>query len=300
MFTGTTRSTGSTSHTGALVIATLVLAGASILCAGAAGANSSQDDQFLALLDSEGIPALEGVPTLIDTAHKVCRALDAGFSADAVVDAMVQNAYEQDPAERGYAPGRLARTEAKFITAAVGAYCPYDRGKLASITANPASDWRESTHQGAAYAHDAVNSAGAALEPATAPVPGQEPLSTDAIRLPHLTDGDVLAAGRSSGEPAHRTVPGSRIGAVPSGDIAQPNPPEIPAPPPVADLRTPPAPIATPPRPRQSVPRPQQPAPRPQQPAPPPAELPAPPPELPPPPPPPAPPMGPGYVRLAP
>lgn len=263
MFTGTTRFTSSTGHAGALVTATLVLAGASILCAGAARANSNQDDQFLALLDSEGIPALEGVPNLIDTAHKICRALDAGFSADTVVDAMVQNAYEQDPAERDYAPGRLARTEAKFITAAVGAYCPYDRGKLASITANPAADWKAPPHQGAVFAHDAVNS----------------------------------AAGRFSGEPAYRTVPGSRIDVVPAGDIAQPKPPEIPAPPPIAHLRTPPEPIATPPRPRQS-------APRPQQPAPPPAELPAPPPELPPPPPPPppppAPPMSPGFVRLAP
>lgn len=281
MFTGITSHGGSISHAGALVTAVLVLTGTAILHGGTAAADSNQDDQFLALLDSEGIPALEGVPSLIDTAHRVCRAIDDGFSADAVVDAMVQDAYRQDPDERSYAAGRLARTEAKFVTAAVGAYCPYDRGKVA-FTANPTSHGTESTHRGAVPAHAAVNSAGAALEPATTldaitmPAPGQEPPSPGAIRL----------AARSSGESTHGTVPGSRIGAVPAGDTAQTEPPEIPAPPPVARLRTPPEPIAVPPRP--------------QQPAPPP-ERPAPPPELPPPPPPPpAPPMAPGFVRLAP
>ncbi|WP_297774596.1 DUF732 domain-containing protein [Mycobacterium sp.] len=298
MFTGITSHGGSISHAGALVTAVLVLTGTAILHGGTAAADSNQDDQFLALLDSEGIPALEGVPSLIDTAHRVCRAIDDGFSADAVVDAMVQDAYRQDPDERSYAAGRLARTEAKFVTAAVGAYCPYDRGKVA-FTANPTSHGTESTHRGAVPAHAAVNSAGAALEPATTldaitmPAPGQEPPSPSAIRLPQVMDGGVVAAGRSSGERAHGTVPGSRIVAVPSGDTAQTEPPEIPAPPPVARLRTPPEPIAVPPRP-------QQPAPRPQQPAPPP-ERPVPPPELPPPPPPPpAPPMAPGFVRLAP
>lgn len=236
--------TGTTSHAGTLVTAVLVLTGAAILRGGAAAADPNQDDQFLALLDNEGIPALEGVPSLIDTAHKVCRAIDAGFSADAVVDAMVQHAYSQDPPERLYAPGRLARTEAKFVTAAVGAYCPYDRAKIASITANPASNWKEPTRRGAVHAAGVATSAGAA--------------------------------------------PGSWSGAVPTGEIVEPNPPPLPAPPPVAHLRTP-EPIAAPPRPRQVAPRPQQPAPRPQQPAP--------PPELPPPP---APPMPPGFVRLAP
>lgn len=270
MFTGTTRFAGSTSHTAALVAATLALTGASILCAGAAAANSNQDDQFLALLDSEGIPALEGVPSLIDTAHKVCRAIDAGFSADAVVNAMVQNAYSQDPSERDYTPGRLARTEAKFVKAAVGAYCPYDRGKLASIAVNPASDWKESTGQGAAYAQDAVNSAGGS------------------------------ALGRTDGDRAHSTMPGSRIVAIAFGDSDQPNPPEVPAPPPVAHLRTPPPPIAAPHRPQLPAQRPQQPAPQPQQAAPP-AELPPPPAELPPPPAElPPPPMSPGFVKLAP
>ena len=65
MFTGITKCTGGiTSHAGTLVSAILVLTGAAILRGGAAAADSNQDDQFLALLDQQGIPALEGVPSL--------------------------------------------------------------------------------------------------------------------------------------------------------------------------------------------------------------------------------------------
>ena len=74
--------TGITSHSGALVTAIVVLTGTAILHGGTAAADSNQDDQFLALLDEEGIPALDGVPSLIDTAHKVCRTLNAGMPAD--------------------------------------------------------------------------------------------------------------------------------------------------------------------------------------------------------------------------
>lgn len=295
MFTGITRSTGITSHLGTLVTAVLVLTGAAILRGGAAAADPSQDDQFLALLDQEGIPALEGVPYLIDTAHKVCRAVDAGFSANAVVDAMVQFAYRHDPAERTYAPGRLARTEARFVTASIEAYCPYDRGKTASLITNPASARNAPTPPGAAYPHTAVTFA-----------------------MPAHGRGALLA-GRSDGDRSdfrvYRTALVSRHGVVPAGEVGQPIPPQLPAPPPpVEHLQAPPRQIAAPPRPQQAPPRPQQPAPAPLQPAPAPLQpapaplqpAPAPlqPPPAPPPPPPPPPPapapMSPGFVRLAP
>jgi hypothetical protein len=128
--------TGITTHVGSLVTAIVVLTGAALPRGGAAAADSNQDVQFLALLNTEGIPAESDVPSLIDTAHNVCRSLDAGTPVDAVVDAMVNYAYGVDQADRG----RLARTEARFITAAVEAYCPYDQGKIASIMANPAPE----------------------------------------------------------------------------------------------------------------------------------------------------------------
>jgi hypothetical protein len=143
--------TGTTSHSGALISAIAVLTGAAILRGAAAAADSNQDDQFLALLDKEGIPAVQGVPSLIEEAHRVCRTLDAGTPADALVDAMVNNASGIDPTAGQYAPDRLARTEARFIIAAVGAYCPYDQGKIASTTAKLA-------HPVAAHTHNAVNS----------------------------------------------------------------------------------------------------------------------------------------------
>src|ERR1700739_977890 len=99
--------TGSTTYAGFLVTAIVVLTGAAILHGGAAVADPNQDAQFLALLNREGIPAQEGVPSLIDTAHKVCRALDSGTPVGAVVNSLVNYAYNVDHTERG----RLARTE---------------------------------------------------------------------------------------------------------------------------------------------------------------------------------------------
>ena len=279
MSTGIARFTGITSHAGALVTAIVLLTGAAILRGGAAVADSNQDEQFLALLDKEGIPALNGVPSLIYAAHKVCRKLDAGMLADDLVEAMVNDAYGIDPPERLYAPGRLARTEARFITAAVGAYCPYDQSKIASIMANPAAGWNEPTQRVAPSTHNAVNSGGDLREPPPAlgminmPAPRQEPTGTGAVRMPHLMDGGALVAGRSGGDrsdfDAHGTALASLIGAVPSGEITEPNPPQLPAPPPAAHIQTAPKPIAAPPRPNQPPPPPQQPPPPPQQPPPP-------------------------------
>jgi hypothetical protein len=112
--------TGITTHAGPLVTAIVVLTGAAILRCGAASADS-QDDQFLALLSQEGVPAISGVPDLIQTAHKVCGELDGGVPADTVVDELVSNANIITP---GADPGRLRRTETRFVIASAGAYCP--------------------------------------------------------------------------------------------------------------------------------------------------------------------------------
>lgn len=209
---------GTTGRSGALVTAIVLLSGAAILRGGAAAADP-QDDRFLALLDQEGIPALQGVPNLIDTAHDVCRTLDAGMPAAGLVDAMVNNAFGIDPAEREYAPGRLARTEARFITAAVGAYCPHNQGKIASIRANR-TGWNGSAR---------------------------------------------------------------RIVVVPSGEITDPNPPQIPTPPPAAQIQAPRQPVVPPP-PKQAPSPAQKPPPPTQKPPPPPQQVAAPPPQEPPPP----------------
>ena len=113
--------TGITTHAGCLVSGVAALTGAAILCGGAASADQNQDDQFLALLSQEGVPAISGVPDLIRTAHKVCSELDGGVPADTVVDQLVNNANIITP---GADPGRLRRTETRFVIASAGAYCP--------------------------------------------------------------------------------------------------------------------------------------------------------------------------------
>ena len=305
MFTAITRRTGIASHAGVLVTTIVFLSGAAILRGAAAAADPNEDDHFLALLAQEGIPALEGVPSLVDTAHKVCRALNAGIPADRVVEAMVDYADSNDPAERFYAPGRLARTEARFITASVGAYCPNNQSKIAFIVTNPAARWVDPAHRVADGIRNAVN-------------------SREGLRKKPMSLGDAVAANRLRAEradfDANGTALTSLIGAVPTGQVDQPNPPQMPVPaPPVAHLQAPPQRQAATPRPQLVPPRPQQPPP-PQVIAPQPGaapgtggsgtpggDLPAAPPmppapPAPPPPPvsPPAPPEAPGFVRLAP
>jgi len=286
MFTGTARCAGVTSHAGVLVTAMVLLSGAAVLRGAAAAADASQDDQFLALLDQEGIPALNNVSSLVDTAHKVCRALNAGIPADRVVNAMVDYAFSVDPAERGYAPGRLARTEARFVIAAVGAFCPNDQSKTVALVTNPASRWTDPTPGVADGFRNVVNS---------------------------RTD--------RSGLGEQHAVLTSLIGTVPAGQVAQPDPPRIPPPPPQsAHLLLPPKPAAAPPRPLRVPPPTQKPPPPVVAPEPGPAAgsggsgingggdgsgsagggQPAPPPAPPPPPPAPAPHSSPGFVRLGP
>lgn len=246
------------SHTAALVTAIVALTGAAVLRVGAASADTNQDNQFLALLDRAQIPVIDNAPDVIATAHKVCRKLDGGMPAEHVLELLVNNAFESDPAERAYAHARVTRTFSRFITAAVEAYCPYDQGNIASIMANPA--------------------------PAGAGVVRLHPTTRDGVWLPARYGDD------RSNDDAQSTALASRIGAVPSGEI-QPTPSPNPVPPPTIQTLAPPRLIVAPNRPKRLPPPPQQPPPPPKKPPPPqqqlpaPARQPAPPPQRPPPPP---------------
>jgi hypothetical protein len=209
----------------AVVAAVVVLTGGSILGGGAATADPNQDDQFLALLDKQEIPALDGVPSLIALAHRVCGKLDGGMPVNAVVDDMKKNAFT-DPNGQQFAARRIATTINRFIIASVEAYCPNDQSKIASVMADRAPGSNAPMDSVAAYT----------------PAAGQEP----------------------TGSPVVRVRFASLIAAVPSGEMT-PDPPQIPAPPPTAQILTPPKAIAAPPAPKQSLPAPQQPAPPPPQ-----------------------------------
>jgi hypothetical protein len=119
--------TGLTSLAGALIGASVVLT-AAIICAGAAGADPQQD-QFVAQLQQEQIPALDNVPGLVARAHEICGELDGGTPVDAVVNEEMNRLYESNPAIH-LIPDRVNRTAVRFITASVDVYCPGDRGKL--------------------------------------------------------------------------------------------------------------------------------------------------------------------------
>lgn len=259
--------TGITSHSSALVGAIVVLTGAATVGVGAAAADPNQDNQFLALLDKEGIPALANVPSLIATAHRDCHKLDSGMSLDDLVREKISDAYGVDPAERRYPTDRLARTMTLFITAAVDTYCPNDQNKIAASMAEPVPEPNVPVYRSAAYAHSTVT------------------LESDLRQQMRRDAADAVAA--------------SLVGALPTGDLTPSNPPQIPPPPPAVKIQTPHRVVAAQPRPQQPPPPPKkQPSPPPQQSPPPPQQLPPPPQQPPPPPqqPPPPPPLQPPPV----
>ncbi|WP_046315199.1 DUF732 domain-containing protein [Mycobacterium sp. UM_Kg1] len=232
------------------VTLTAVAAIATMLHAGAAAADPSQDDQFLAVLQSKQIPALENIPTVVAAGHTVCRKLDDGVPENVILDGLTNDAFEMNPSLR-LQSARLSATMSRFISAAVEVYCPGDLNKIAEGTAvrlGPAS-------------HSA------------------NLITTVTFRRsPSAVAGQV---GRPAADPLALSWP---IGAVPTADLSQPNPPPPAPAPPQAKAPHSPQVIAKPPPPQRVVPPPpQQPPPPPQQPPPPPEQLEPPPPQQPPP-----------------
>jgi hypothetical protein len=125
--------TGITNLAAALVSASVVLT-AAVICAGAAGADpGQQQDQFLALLQQEQIPAIDNIPGLIARAHEICGRLDGGDSVENVVNDEMNDGYRDNPVLHLY-PGRVRRTAVRFITASVDVYCPSHQGELPPAT----------------------------------------------------------------------------------------------------------------------------------------------------------------------
>ena len=112
--------TGITSLADALVSASVVLT-AAVICAGAASADPSQQDQFVALLQQDQIPVLDNLPTLVARAHQICGELDGGASVYAVVDEEMNGIYEENPRLN---PARVHRTAIRFIAVSAKVYCP--------------------------------------------------------------------------------------------------------------------------------------------------------------------------------
>jgi Protein of unknown function (DUF732) len=120
--------TGITSLADALVSVSVVLT-AAIICAGAASADPSQQDQFLEKLQEAQIPAIDNVPGLVYRAHEICGELDGGASVETVVTDVMNRAYADNPALHSF-PARVRKTSVRFVTASVDVYCPSHQGEL--------------------------------------------------------------------------------------------------------------------------------------------------------------------------
>ena len=122
---------GATRLSPALVSASVVLT-AAIICAGAAGADpSQQQDQFLALLEQEQIPPTDDgeVAGVVARAHQICGELNGGTPVDTLVNDEMNRGYADNPRLHLY-PDRVRRTAVRLITASVDVYCPSHRGEL--------------------------------------------------------------------------------------------------------------------------------------------------------------------------
>src|SRR3984957_11666532 len=129
MFSGIIR------HVPTAVTAVALLISAALLPGGTAAANPDQDQKFFDLLGQKEIPPVDNANSLIETAHKACSKLDSGMSVGDLVDLIRKNGYNEKPLTRLNPADRITRTINQFIIASVEAYCPYDRGKIASIAA---------------------------------------------------------------------------------------------------------------------------------------------------------------------
>ncbi len=89
--------TGITSLADALVSASVALT-AAIICAGAASADPSQQDQFVSLLEQDQIPLIDNLPALVARAHQICGELNGGASVYTVVNEEMNFIFAEDPA----------------------------------------------------------------------------------------------------------------------------------------------------------------------------------------------------------
>ncbi len=113
---------GITSLADALVSVSVVLT-AAIICASAASADPSQQDQFVALLEQDQIPLIDNLPALVARAHRICGELDGGASVDTVVNEEMNGIFEENP-DYHQVSDRVRRTAVRFIAVSADVYCP--------------------------------------------------------------------------------------------------------------------------------------------------------------------------------
>ena len=117
-------------------LSAVALVGASTLGSSAiAIADPGQDQRFFDLLGQKEIPPVDNANSLITSARHACEKLDGGMPVGDLVELVRTNGFNENPLTRLQPQDRITRTIDQFINAAVEAYCPYNKGKIASIAA---------------------------------------------------------------------------------------------------------------------------------------------------------------------
>jgi hypothetical protein len=276
----------------AAITAVVFFISAAVLPGHTAAADPDQDQKFFDLLGQKEIPPVDNANSLIATAHKACSKLDGGMSVGDLSDLIRNNGYKENPLTRLDPGDRITRTINQFIIASVEAYCPYDRGKIASIAAYRATPSGEPTYRVTEYAHDALVSRGLVLASLVGPVPAGEIPPTKPLPVP--AQPPPAPPEELAPAPQQPPPPPRHVQQAPQRQQQVEPPPQEPPP------QAPPPQAPPPQEPPPQAEQPQAPAPAPQAPAP--APVPgggnggAPAPESPSP----APPAPPGHIRLAP
>jgi Protein of unknown function (DUF732) len=168
----------------AAVSAVVFLISAAVLPGHTAAADPDQDQKFFDLLGQKEIPPVDNANSLIATAHKACSKLDGGMSVGDLADLIRNNGYKENPLTRLDPGDRITRTINQFIIASVEAYCPYDRGKIASIAAYRATPPGGPTYRVIEYAHGAAASRGLILTSLVGTLPAGEIPPTKPLPVP--------------------------------------------------------------------------------------------------------------------
>ncbi|MGA8329422.1 MAG: DUF732 domain-containing protein [Mycobacterium sp.] len=171
-------------HLPAAVAAVVVASAAVLLPSDMATADPGQDQKFFDLLGQKQIPPVDNANSLIETARKACSKLDGGMSVGDLVDLIRNNGYNENPLTRLNPADQITRTINQFVIASVEAYCPYDRGKIASITAYRPTPPGDPTYRVTAFGRDAVTSRGLTLASLVRPVPAGEIAPTKPLPVP--------------------------------------------------------------------------------------------------------------------
>ena len=218
----------------AALTAVALLISAAVLPGHTAAADPDQDQKFFDLLGQKQIPPVDNANSLIATAHKACSKLDGGMSVGDLVDLIRNNGYNENPLTRLNPADQITRTINQFIIASVEAYCPYDRGKIASIAAYRATPSGEPTYRVTAYGHDAAASRGLILASLVGTFPDGDIAPTKPVPIPAQPPP---VPQEVQPEPQQPPPPPKRVQPVPQqapSRQAAPPPPEAPPPPPEA------------------------------------------------------------------